>query len=29
MGANMEDYRRMGYAPDCVMEYVMTLLNSN
>ncbi len=29
MGANMEDYRAMGYAPDCVMEYVMTLLNSN
>ena len=29
MGANMNDYRRMGYAPDCVMEYVMTLLNSN
>lgn len=25
----MEDYRAMGYAPDCVMEYVMTLLNSN
>ena len=29
MGANMEDYKRMGYAPECVMEYVMTLLNSN
>ena len=29
MGANMNDYRRMGYAPDCVIEYVMTLLNSN
>ncbi len=29
MGANIEDYRAMGYAPDCVMEYVMTLLNSN
>ena len=29
MGANLDDYRRMGYAPDCVMEYVMTLLNSN
>ncbi len=29
MGANMEDYRALGYAPDCVMEYVMTLLNSN
>ena len=29
MGANMDDYSRMGYAPECVMEYVMTLLNSN
>ena len=29
MGANLDDYRRMGYAPDCVMEYIMTLLNSN
>ncbi len=29
MGANMDDYKRMGYAPECVMEYVMTLLNSN
>lgn len=29
MGANMEDYKRMGYAPECVNEYVMTLLNSN
>lgn len=29
MGANMEDYKRLGYAPDCVMEYVLTLLNSN
>lgn len=29
MGANMEDYKRIGYAPECVMEYVMTLLNSN
>ena len=29
MGANMEDYRRLGYAPACVTEYVMTLLNSN
>ena len=29
MGANMNDYKRLGYAPDCVMEYVMTLLNSN
>ena len=29
MGANMDDYKRIGYAPECVMEYVMTLLNSN
>ncbi len=29
MGANMDDYTRMGYAPECVCEYVMTLLNSN
>ncbi len=29
MGANMNDYKRMGYTPDCVVEYVMTLLNSN
>ncbi len=29
MGANMDDYSRMGYAPICVCEYIMTLLNSN
>ncbi len=29
MGANVDDYSRIGYAPECVMEYVMTLLNSN
>lgn len=29
MGANLDDYRRMGYCPDAVNEYVMTLLNSN
>ena len=29
MGANLNDYTRMGYAPECVIEYVMTLLNSN
>ncbi len=29
MGANLDDYSRMGYAPTCVMVYVMTLLNSN
>jgi len=29
MGANMEDYKRLGFAPECVVEYVMTLLNSN
>ena len=25
----MDDYSRMGYAPACVCEYIMTLLNSN
>ena len=29
MGANLDDYSRMGYAPVCVCEYIMTLLNSN
>ncbi len=29
MGANLDDYRRMGYSVDAVNEYVMTLLNSN
>ena len=29
MGANMDDYTRMGYAPEAVCEYIMTLLNSN
>ncbi len=29
MGANMDDYKRMGYASECVCEYIMTLLNSN
>ena len=29
MGANMDDYTKMGYSPECVTEYVMTLLNSN
>ena len=29
MGANMDDYKRLGYAPECVNEYVMTMLNSN
>ena len=29
MGANMDDYSRMGYSPAAVCEYVMTLLNSN
>lgn len=29
MGANMDDYSRMGYDPTCVCEYIMTLLNSN
>lgn len=29
MGANLDDYRRMGYPVPSVNEYVMTLLNSN
>lgn len=29
MGANLDDYRKMGYSVDAVNEYVMTLLNSN
>ncbi|MBQ7319637.1 MAG: glutamate--tRNA ligase [Clostridia bacterium] len=29
MGANMDDYTRMGYSARVVCEYVMTLLNSN
>ena len=29
MGTNMDDYTRLGYAPEAVCEYVMTLLNSN
>ena len=29
MGANLDDYSRMGYSPACVNEYIMTLLNSN
>ncbi|MBE6701046.1 MAG: glutamate--tRNA ligase [Ruminococcaceae bacterium] len=29
MGANMDDYTRLGYTPEAVCEYVMTLLNSN
>ena len=29
MGANLDDYSRMGYSPVCVTEYIMTLLNSN
>ncbi len=29
MGANMNDYTEMGYVPEAVCEYVMTLLNSN
>lgn len=28
MGANLDDYERLGYSPACVNEYVMTLLNS-
>ncbi len=29
LGANMNDYERCGYAPDCVSEYLLTILNSN
>ncbi|MBE6613169.1 MAG: glutamate--tRNA ligase [Ruminococcaceae bacterium] len=29
MGANMDDYTRMGYCAEAVCEYIMTLLNSN
>ncbi len=29
MGAKMDDYREMGIAPECVWEYLLTLLNSN
>lgn len=29
MGANMDDYTRLGYDPLCVREYLLTLLNSN
>ncbi len=29
LGLDMKDYERGGYAPECVCEYVMTLLNSN
>lgn len=29
MGANLNDYAAMGYCADAVMEYVLTLLNSN
>ena len=29
MGANMDEYTKMGYCPEAVCEYVMTLLNSN
>lgn len=29
MGFKMEDYSKLGYAPECVIEYLMTILNSN
>ena len=29
MGAKMDDYARLGYAPAVVWEYLLTLLNSN
>ena len=29
MGASLDDYSKLGIAPECVREYIMTLLNSN
>ncbi|MBO4229515.1 MAG: glutamate--tRNA ligase [Clostridia bacterium] len=29
LGANLDDYEALGFDPLCVIEYVMTLLNSN
>lgn len=29
MGASMDDYTQFGYAPECVREYLLTVLNSN
>ena len=29
MGANLDDYAKMGYSAEAVAEYVLTLLNSN
>ncbi|MBO7548697.1 MAG: glutamate--tRNA ligase, partial [Clostridia bacterium] len=29
MGASMDDYTRLGYAPEAVREYLLTVLNSN
>ena len=29
MGLDMKDYKRGGYLPECVCEYIMTILNSN
>ncbi|MBQ9162535.1 MAG: glutamate--tRNA ligase [Clostridia bacterium] len=29
MGANLDDYKRLGYCAETVVEYIMTLLNSN
>ena len=29
LGANMSDYSRLGYAPEAVAEYLLTVLNSN
>ncbi len=29
MGGNVDDYTRLGYAPECVCEYLLTILNSN
>lgn len=29
LGLDMKDYQRGGYAPACICEYIMTILNSN
>ena len=29
MGGNVDDYTRLGYATECVCEYLLTILNSN
>lgn len=29
LGANLNDYEKLGYVPEAVREYILTLLNSN